>query len=313
MTVLDLSNYSSTDTNYSYSFDWLFSNYCSLEFFYSLYGVGCWPICLYWSSQHPLILKLVLECSLNVSVGHIKTIHTAFLLPQVCVRLWRGCWVFFQTCSLQLIALLDMKYPSSSFSRLLLLIVDLCVSYLLDQRSLILKLFLSCYYKLSVGRIQTGHTYLHPPQVWVRSWQECWFLWFHLSSSIHFWIQGSSSSLENLWWILGNWFINIKEYCSFCWRSGCALDQGAPRPIGLIPGNVLVDCWRFIYKHQIILFLLLSLKKSVGQRGAKYHWVSLWKCFGGLLTVYFKKSQKIVSFVGDIDKIWLKKNQGPLD
>ena len=39
----------------------------------------------------------------------------------------------------------------------ILLIVDLCVSYLLDQRILILKLVLRHDSKLTVGRIQTGH------------------------------------------------------------------------------------------------------------------------------------------------------------
>ena len=42
-------------------------------------------------------------------------------------------------------------------SRLILLIVDFCVSYLPDQSSLILELVLGCDCKLSVGCIQTVH------------------------------------------------------------------------------------------------------------------------------------------------------------
>ena len=38
---------------------------------------------------------------------------------------------------------------------------------------MILKLVLRCDWKLSVGRIQTGHTNLLPPQVCGRSWREC--------------------------------------------------------------------------------------------------------------------------------------------
>ena len=53
-------------------------------------------------------------------------------------------------------------------------IVDLGVSYLLDQHSLILKLFLASSWKLYVGRIQTGHIYLHPLQVSGRSWRGLW-------------------------------------------------------------------------------------------------------------------------------------------
>ena len=70
-------------------------------------------------------------------------------------------------------------------SSLILLIFDFCVSSLLYQRSLILKLVLGCDLKLSVGRIQTGHTYLLPPQFFVRLWRGCWFLWFPLLPSIN--------------------------------------------------------------------------------------------------------------------------------
>ena len=66
-----------------------------------------------------------------------------------------------------------------------MLIFYLCASYLSDQRSLILKIFIVCDGKLSVGCIQTIYTYLLPPQVWGRLWRGWRFLWFHLLPSIH--------------------------------------------------------------------------------------------------------------------------------
>ena len=98
----------------------------------------------------------------------------------------------------------------------ILLIVDLCVSYLLDHYSLILKLVLRCDCKLSVGCIQTGHTYLLPPQVCGRSWRGWRFLWFHLPQSIHLLHSRHLLKFDNFWCIFGNWFIDITEYCSFC-------------------------------------------------------------------------------------------------
>ena len=56
-------------------------------------------------------------------------------------------------------------------SSFLLLIFDLCVLYLLHQRSLILTLVLGCVIKLSLGRIQTIHMYFLPLQVCGRSWR----------------------------------------------------------------------------------------------------------------------------------------------
>ena len=84
------------------------------------------------------------------------------------------------------------------------LIVDLCVSYLLDPRSLNLNLVLGCIRKLSVGRIQNGHTNLTLQQVCGRSWRWCRFLWFHLSPSIH-WLDSrqlliSSGIHNNIYW-----------------------------------------------------------------------------------------------------------------
>ena len=54
-------------------------------------------------------------------------------------------------------------------------IFDMFILHLLDQSSLILKLFLKCDYNFSVGRIQTRHIYFLPLQARGRSWQGCWF------------------------------------------------------------------------------------------------------------------------------------------
>ena len=53
----------------------------------------------------------------------------------------------------------------------LFLIVDLCVSYLLDKSLLILKLVLGCVSKLSVRHIQTVHTNFPPLHICGRLWR----------------------------------------------------------------------------------------------------------------------------------------------
>ena len=95
--------------------------------------------------------------------------------------------------------------------------VDLCVSYLLDQRSLILKLVLGCDWKLSVGHIQTGHAYFLPVQVCGRLCQGWRFFLFHLLQSIHLLASRQFLKFAIFWWIFVDWFINITEYCSLCW------------------------------------------------------------------------------------------------
>ena len=67
-----------------------------------------------------------------------------------------------------------LQVPNSIY---LLLIVDLCVLYLLGNRTLILKLVLGCDRKFSVGSIQTGHTDLLPPQACGRLWRGCQFFY----------------------------------------------------------------------------------------------------------------------------------------
>ena len=69
----------------------------------------------------------------------------------------------------------------------ILLTVYLCVLYSLGQRSLILKLFLECDIKFSVGRIQNGHTIDVVPDIFI--WT---FNWFHYLN--YEFIPGSSST-----------------------------------------------------------------------------------------------------------------------
>ena len=84
---------------------------------------------LHWLDQRSLILKICLWCCCKLSVVRIQTVHADFLPPQVCGRSWRGFRLAVQTCLLQLITCIDLKYPSSYSFKPRLLIVDLCVSY----------------------------------------------------------------------------------------------------------------------------------------------------------------------------------------
>ena len=62
-----------------------------------------------------------------------------------------------------------------------MLIVDLCIFNLLGHHLFILKCFLGCDWKCSLGLIQNVHTYLLPPQVSGRS---CWgFLFCYCTCS----------------------------------------------------------------------------------------------------------------------------------
>ena len=76
--------------------------------------VACWPVFYNWLDQSSLILKLFLGCDSKFSVGHIQTVHTDFLPPQVFVRSWIGCWLGVHNCFLQMIYFIDKKSPSSS-------------------------------------------------------------------------------------------------------------------------------------------------------------------------------------------------------
>ena len=86
------------------------------------------------------------------------------------------------------------------------MIFDICVSYLLYQRSLILKLFLRCDWKIPVGRIQNEHTYLPPPSACGRLCWRCRFLLFCLSPSRHLLVSRQFLKLfkfEVVWVIFG--------------------------------------------------------------------------------------------------------------
>ena len=70
---------------------------------YHTFVIYCWPVCLHWSDQYSLILKLFLGCDWNFSVGRIQAKHTYLLPPQVYGRSWWGFRLGVQTCLLQLI------------------------------------------------------------------------------------------------------------------------------------------------------------------------------------------------------------------
>ena len=150
-------------------------------------------------------------------------------------------------CS-DLFVLIDWFYWYKIYFKLyfkpLLIIVDLCVSYSLDQSSFILNFFLGCVRKLSVVRIQTGHTGLLSLQICWRLFWGCQFFNFTCSNQYIDWLQGGfpillleidiatsqktvpfvvvldkrrhkghqgllGSSLANFWWIVGNWYMNL--------------------------------------------------------------------------------------------------------
>ena len=81
---------------------------------YHICVVDCWHVCLYWLYQRLLILKLVPGCDWKLSVGCIQTVNTNLITPQIFGRLWLGCWLGVQPCSLKFIYLLDLKLSSSS-------------------------------------------------------------------------------------------------------------------------------------------------------------------------------------------------------
>ena len=84
------------------------------SFIYHICVVYCWPFCYHWLDQCSFILKLPLGCYWKISVGHIQIGYTDLFPPQVCGRSVREFRLDVQTFLLQLIAFLDIKYPSSS-------------------------------------------------------------------------------------------------------------------------------------------------------------------------------------------------------
>ena len=78
-----------------------------------------------------MILKPFPGCVSKLSMGRIQTGYMDFLPLQFCERSWKVCRLSVQTCSLQLISFLDLKYPSSYLFKTFFVDFDLCVSYLL--------------------------------------------------------------------------------------------------------------------------------------------------------------------------------------
>ena len=138
------------------NFLWVFS--CSIRV------VDCWLVPSCWSDKCSLILLLVLGCDIKFSVDHIQIRDMDFLPLPTWVKSWWGCRLGVTSCWSQLIVFIDINIIQVHCPRLPLLVFDLCILHLLDYHLLILKIFLWCDCKLSVGRIQIGHTDLLTPQ-----------------------------------------------------------------------------------------------------------------------------------------------------
>ena len=83
------------------------------SFSYHFCVIYCWIIIFELIRSAFIDTETCPGCVSKLSVGRIQTGHTDLLHLQVCGRLWRGWRLGVQTCLLQLIALLDLKYPSS--------------------------------------------------------------------------------------------------------------------------------------------------------------------------------------------------------
>ena len=91
-------------------------------------------------------------------------------LLKVIVRVPVGCKCLLTSIDCFYLYKISFKWFTLTF----IIIVDLCILHLLDQRSLILKLVLWCDWNFSVVHIQTGYTNLLPLQVCGRLWQWYW-------------------------------------------------------------------------------------------------------------------------------------------
>ena len=87
------------------------------DFSYHLCVVDCWHVCSHWLYQHSLIQKRFLGCVRKLSVSRIQTGYMDLLPPKVCQSSWQGFWLGIQTCLVQLIAFLYIKYQSISLFR----------------------------------------------------------------------------------------------------------------------------------------------------------------------------------------------------
>ena len=161
-------------------------------------------------------------------------------------------------------------------SSLPLLIVDLCASYLLDHHLLILKLFLGCDCKFSVGHIRTRHTDLLPPQVCSRLW---WGWRFFISPvSINTLI--GFKAVPRVWQFLEDcwWFIYKHQRRFFILLSFYIYKHH--RILFLLLGFYI-----YKYKHHKILFLFGILYISVSPGVTKYHCVNPCIFYVGLLAI----------------------------
>ena len=213
-------------------------------------------------------------------VGCIQNRNLFFLPPHVCGRFWQWCRLSVQTCLLQLIYPLDLNFPSSY----------LCHPYFVDCWLLRIifigsgfiypEPFPWVWFKIVSG-MYPNRTYIFAsPSVFGSSWQGCQSLWFHLLSSIHLLAWRQFLKVVNVYW-----YINLTEDCSLCWSYIYALVKWAPRPIRLVIGQFLVDCWWLIFKPHIILFLLLVFYIRFSPRGTNAHWFNPWKHLGMFLEI----------------------------
>ena len=153
---------------------------------------------MYWSDQRSLILKLVLGCSDKLSLGRIKPRHMYLLLPHLCGWSCKGWRVGVKNCVIQLIALLDLRSPSSSsFKTSFVYYWHVCIiftgSYFIDPGT--------CFWMLLLivsGTYPNRNTDLIPSQVCRRLWQGCRFSWLYVSPPIH--------------WMTSRQFLNIFKF-----------------------------------------------------------------------------------------------------
>ena len=124
-------------------------------------------------------MKLLPGCVGKLFVGRIQTRHTDFLLPQVCGILSWGCRLVVQTCSHQLIALIDKKFILNySFKTVFFGTWVYRIYWIRVDWSWNLS---PCVRKVSVIR-EIGHTSLLSLKVCGRLWQGfpfCGFTWHH--------------------------------------------------------------------------------------------------------------------------------------
>ena len=169
---------------------------------------------------HTLCSQTIVQLNWPLNIYFILLL---FLIYQTAVKSIQAFLIFLVIYSsiivLCIFSVLDLKSPLNYFSSLILLIILFCASYLLNQRSLILKLVLRSDCKFPVGRVQTRHMDFLPPHNFGNLWKECQFL-FHLSQSIN--------------WLNSRFFLQSIQFWS-C--EGKFLAQGSQKPIGLIPHN----------------------------------------------------------------------------